>query len=65
MSATRDPLTSPRQPWDRLLLDCNLATLAGNAGYGLSEDGAIGWTGDTNTFAGPMVQPIAPSSIRP
>lgn len=64
MSATRDPLTSPRQPWDRLLLDCNLATLAGNAGYGLIEDGAIGWTGDTITFAGPMVAlPGAPETL--
>ncbi|HEX5961652.1 MAG TPA: imidazolonepropionase [Rhodanobacteraceae bacterium] len=40
--------------WDHLLLDCTLATLAGDAGYGLIEDGAIGWRDGSITFAGPM-----------
>ncbi|MGH8146666.1 MAG: imidazolonepropionase [Rhodanobacteraceae bacterium] len=40
--------------WDRLLLDCTLATLAAKNGYGLIEHAALGWRGDTITFAGPM-----------
>lgn len=40
--------------WDHLLLDCTLATLAGDAGYGLVEDAAIGWRDGTIAFAGPM-----------
>jgi imidazolonepropionase len=39
---------------DRLLLDCTLATLAGETGYGLIEHAAIGWRGGTIAFAGPM-----------
>jgi imidazolonepropionase len=46
--------------WDRLLLDGNLATLAGDAGYGLVEQGAIGWRGGVITFAGPMRELDAP-----
>jgi imidazolonepropionase len=40
--------------WDRLLVDCRLATLAGDAGYGLIESGAIGWKDGTITFVGSM-----------
>ena len=39
---------------DRLLLDCTLATLSGDSGYGLVEHAAIGWRGGTIVFAGPM-----------
>ncbi|HEX7348654.1 MAG TPA: imidazolonepropionase [Rhodanobacteraceae bacterium] len=38
--------------WDHLLLDCTLATLAGTAGYGLIEHGALAWSGDTFSFVG-------------
>jgi imidazolonepropionase len=40
--------------WDALLIDARLATLAGDAGYGLVENGAIGWKNGAIVFAGPM-----------
>ncbi len=40
--------------WDHLLLDCTLATLAGESGYGMVEHGALGWRNGVITFAGPM-----------
>jgi imidazolonepropionase len=40
-------------PWDGLLLDARLATLAGDAGYGIVEDGAIAWRAGRITYAGP------------
>ncbi len=40
--------------WDHLLLDCTLATLAGESGYGLVGQGAIGWRDGAITFAGAM-----------
>ncbi len=42
--------TAPR--WDGLLLDARLATLDG-PGYGLVEDGALGWRDGRIVFAGP------------
>ncbi len=39
--------------WDRLLLDCTLATLAGESGYGLVENAALGWREGAITHAGP------------
>ncbi|HRQ64772.1 MAG TPA: imidazolonepropionase [Xanthomonadaceae bacterium] len=42
--------------WDHLLLDLRLATLAGNAGYGLVEDAALAWKDGRITFAGPAAQ---------
>ena len=42
--------------WDHLLLDCTLATLAGDSGYGLVEDAAIGWRDGEIAFAGRMQQ---------
>jgi imidazolonepropionase len=39
--------------WDGLLLDCRLATMAGNAtGYGLVDSGALAWKDGLITFAG-------------
>ncbi|TAN08042.1 MAG: imidazolonepropionase [Rhodanobacteraceae bacterium] len=38
--------------WDHLLLDCTLATLAGDDGYGLIEHAALGWRDGTITYAG-------------
>jgi imidazolonepropionase len=50
--------------WDRLLLDCNLATLAAEAGYGLVEHAALAWSGDRITYAGPMdALPGAPADL--
>ena len=40
--------------FDVLLLDCTLATLAGDAGYGMVEHAAVGWRNGAITFAGPM-----------
>ena len=40
--------------YDHLLVDCTLATLAGDSGYGVIEHGAIGWRDGAITFAGPM-----------
>lgn len=39
--------------WDGLLLDATLATLDGN-GYGLIENGAIGWQDGRITYLGPV-----------
>jgi imidazolonepropionase len=50
--------------WDRLLLDCNLVTLAGDAGYGIVEHAAIGWRDGAITFAGAMSGlPGAPEAL--
>lgn len=38
--------------WVHLLLDCRLATLSGDCGYGLIEDAAIGWRDGGIVFAG-------------
>ncbi|HXE67602.1 MAG TPA: imidazolonepropionase, partial [Rhodanobacteraceae bacterium] len=40
------------QHYDHLLLDCTLATLTGDSGYGLVEHGAIGWREGVIAFAG-------------
>lgn len=40
--------------WDHLLLDCTLATLAGEPGYGLIEHGAIGWRDGVIAYADAM-----------
>ena len=39
------------RPWDHLLLDARLATLAGD-GLGLVEDGAVAWRGGRLAYAG-------------
>lgn len=39
--------------WDGLVVNARLATLAGEAGYGLVEDGALGWKDGRITYAGP------------
>ena len=39
--------------WDGLVFNARLATLAGDAGYGLVEDGALGWKDGRITYAGP------------
>lgn len=39
--------------WDGLLLGASLATLDGDTGHGLIEDGALGWRDGLITYAGP------------
>jgi imidazolonepropionase len=63
MSAQGDT-PSAGERWGHLLLDCTLATLAGNAGYGLIEHAALAWCGDKFAFAGPMdALPGAPAEL--
>ena len=38
--------------WDHLLLNCSLVTFAGDSGYGLVYNGAVGWREDKIVFAG-------------
>ncbi len=40
------------QLWDGLLLDARLATLSGDAGYGLIDHAALGWKDGLITFVG-------------
>jgi imidazolonepropionase len=40
--------------YDHLLLDCTLATVTGDSGYGLIEHGAIGWRDGAIAFTGAM-----------
>jgi imidazolonepropionase len=64
MTADRDSSAGKR--WDRLLLDCTLATLADESGYGLVEHGAIGWRDGAITYAGPAnALPGTPDSLAP
>ena len=39
--------------WDGLIVNTHLATLQGEAGYGIVEDGALGWKDGRLVFAGP------------
>ncbi|MCD9096038.1 imidazolonepropionase [Luteimonas fraxinea] len=41
------------ESWDGLLLGATLATLSDDSGYGLIEDGALGWRDDVIVYAGP------------
>ena len=54
MTAGRNRNAASTAHWDRLLLDCTLATLSSESGYGLIEHGAIGWCDGVITHAGPM-----------
>lgn len=50
--------------WDHLLLDCNLATLAGDEGFGIVGRAAIGWRDGVITFAGSIDDlPGAPGTL--
>ncbi|HSX65551.1 MAG TPA: imidazolonepropionase, partial [Pseudoxanthomonas sp.] len=40
-------------PWDGLITDVHLVTLAGDTGYGVVENGALGWRDGVLRFAGP------------
>lgn len=55
MTRERGAFSNPMtKRFDHLLLDCTLATLAGDSGYGLIERGAIGWRDGVITFADAM-----------
>ncbi|MEF3080675.1 imidazolonepropionase [Luteimonas sp. SMYT11W] len=41
------------ESWDGLLLGATLATLADDGGYGLIDDGALGWRDGVIVYAGP------------
>ena len=50
--------------WDGLLLHSQLVTLAGESGYGLVEDAAIGWKDGQIAYAGPENElPDAPHRL--
>jgi imidazolonepropionase len=53
-----------RMRWDGLLVNARLATLADGAGYGVIEDGVLGWRDGTLVFAGPRdALPASPESL--
>ena len=53
-----------RRPWDGLLLDARLATLVGDDGYGLIEDGALAWRDGRIEWVGPASSlPGAPETL--
>jgi imidazolonepropionase len=50
--------------WDLLITDARLATLVGDAGYGLIENGAVGCKGGRIVFVGAMdALPSTPASL--
>ena len=50
--------------WDGLLVNARLVTLAGDAGYGVIEDGALGWHDGMLVFAGHRTDlPAPPASL--
>lgn len=50
--------------WDGVLVNARLVTLAGDAGYGVIEDGALGWRDGMLAFAGPRATlPAAPDAL--
>ncbi|MFT3667637.1 MAG: imidazolonepropionase [Pseudoxanthomonas sp.] len=50
--------------WDGLLVNARLVTLAGDAGYGVVEDGALGWRDGRFVFAGRQdALPTAPDAL--
>ena len=50
--------------WDGLLVNARLVTLAGDAGYGVIEDGALGWHDGMLVFVGHRTDlPAPPASL--
>lgn len=50
--------------WDGVLVNAHLVTLAGDEGYGVVEDGALGWHDGMLVFAGPRATlPAAPAAL--
>ena len=55
---------SQRTPWDGLVIGASLATLDGDSGYGLVEDGVLGWRDGSIVYAGPRTSlPADPNSL--
>jgi len=55
---------SQRTPWDGLAIGATLATLDGPDGYGLVEDGALGWRDGSIVYVGPRTAlPADPNSL--
>ncbi|MGO1540542.1 MAG: imidazolonepropionase [Luteimonas sp.] len=55
---------SQRTPWDGLVLGATLATLDTDSGYGLVEDGALGWRDGAIVYVGPRTAlPADPNSL--
>ena len=55
---------SERTPWDGLVLGATLVTLDCDSGYGLVEDGALGWRDGVIVHAGPRTAlPADPNSL--
>jgi imidazolonepropionase len=51
-------------PWDGVVVGATLATFDADAGYGLVEDGALGWRDGVLAFAGPRdALPGPPASL--
>jgi len=56
--------TASASGWDGLVVNARLATLQGETGYGIVEDGALGWKDGMLVFAGPMAGlPAAPEAL--
>jgi imidazolonepropionase len=52
-NAPASPVPDDARPWDGVLLDARLVTLAGEHGYEVIEDGALAWRDGRLVFAGP------------
>ena len=48
-------MSMPSEQWDGVQLGATLATLDADAGYGLIEDGALGWKDGVLVYVGPRV----------
>jgi len=56
--------TNETPPWDGLLLDVRLVTLAAGDGYNVIDDGALAWRDGVIAFAGPGSDlPAEPSTL--
>ncbi|MEO6154305.1 MAG: imidazolonepropionase, partial [Thermomonas sp.] len=57
-------MAGSQHAWDAVLVGATLATLDGDAGYGLIADGALGWKDGLLTYVGPRDGlPGAPSTL--
>ena len=53
-----------RTGWDGALVNARLATLAGDAGYGVVDDGVLGWRDGMLVFAGARHElPASPDAL--
>jgi len=59
-AATAEAIDRMTLCWDGLLVNARLVTLAGDTGYGVMENGALGWRDGVLVFAGTMDSLPAP-----